>query len=118
MATKPKAKAGAKGGRKTAAKNTSTKAKAKSGNTRASSDELDALAEQVVEMRETMSWGEIQEELGISGSRARALFNRGGGVPSNERRGAAAKEDEDEKPKGKAKAKAGAKGSKAKRRPS
>ena len=72
--------------------------------TRATDEELDELAEQVVDLRdnEELSWSEIEEQLDIAPSRLRSLYNRGGGEPSKKRQGAAAAK---EKPKGKGKSK-------------
>lgn len=106
MATKTKkGKKGAKA--KSTAKN--------NGRTRASNEELDEQAAEVVRLRdeEDLSWAEVEEETGIASSRLRALYNRGGGKPTRERKGAAKAE---EKPKGKS-GKKGKKG-KGKKRPS
>lgn len=75
---------------------------------RASNEELDELAEQVVDLRdnEGLSWGEIQEQLDIAPSRLRSLYNRGGGEPTRKRQGAAAKKAEDKKAKSKTKGRA------------
>lgn len=74
---------------------------------RATDEELDELAEQVVDLRdnEELSWGEIEEQLEIAPSRLRSLYNRGGGEPTKKRQGsAAAKEKPKAKGKGKGKA--------------
>lgn len=100
---KPAKKAGAKkGGAK------------KGGSTRASNAELDKLAEKVVELRDNqeLSWGEIEAKLEVAPSRLRQLYNRGGGKPTRERKGAA---KASENGKGKTTAKKKGKG---KKRPS
>lgn len=87
------AKASTKGKGKTAAKGgkSNSKAKGSATRTRATEEELDTLAEQVVDMRDNddMSWGEIEKKLKIAPSRLRQLYNRGGGKPTRERRGTA-----------------------------
>lgn len=79
----------------------------KNGSKRASDEELDELAEQVVELRdeEDKSWSEIEEELGIAPGRLRALYNRGGGEPSRKRQGAAAAKKKADKKSGSKKGK-------------
>lgn len=103
MATKTKGAAAKKG----TAKKGATKAKSNGGESkRASNEELDALAAQVVDLRdnEEKSWGEIQEELDIEPSRLRSLYNRGGGEPTRKRQGSA-KAKAEAKSKGKTKGK-------------
>lgn len=71
---------------------------------RATNEELDELAEQVVDLRdnEGLSWGEIEDQLEVAPSRLRSLYNRGGGEPTRKRQGAAAaKEKADTKKAGK-----------------
>lgn len=104
------------GTRKSGAKKSSSASKnGKSESKRASNEELDKQAAQVVKMRDEdeKSWGEIEEALDIAPSRLRALYNRGGGKPTRQRKGAAKKEA-DAKKSASAKKKSGAK----KRRPS
>jgi DNA-directed RNA polymerase specialized sigma24 family protein len=83
------ARTAAKG--RTAASKTKAKA-AEKDTTRASSDELDKLAAQVVKLRDVQgkSWGEIEEALDVAPGRLRALYNRGGGEPTRKRQGKAA----------------------------
>lgn len=74
-------------------------AKAKSATKAATSDrapratdaELDKLAARVVNLRDVknQAWGDIAETLDIAPSRLRALYNRGGGEPTRERKGTA-----------------------------
>lgn len=84
MATRTKT--AAKKAAKPAAKKAGAAKKA-SERTRASNEELDALAEQVVDLRDNqgLAWGVIGEQLDVEPSRLRALYNRGGGQPSRKR---------------------------------
>lgn len=70
---------------------------------RATDEELDELAEQVVDLRdnEELSWTEIEEQLDIAPSRLRSLYNRGGGEPTRKRQGAAAAKEKPKAKKGK-----------------
>jgi hypothetical protein len=81
MAVKPKAK---KGGAKKKASSNGTR-------TRASNEELDTQAAEVVKLRDEqdLSWAEVAEKTGIAMGRLRGLYNRGGGTPTRERKGAA-----------------------------
>jgi hypothetical protein len=86
-ASRTKGKAGAaKRGRPAGSTN---KAKANGGDTRerASEAQLDKLSTQVVKMRDVQSkgWTEICETLDIQPSRARQLYNRGGGEPTRQK---------------------------------
>ena len=100
-AGKTTGKPSAKGKTTTAAKG-KTAAKKPAATSRASNEELDAQATEVVRLRdeEDMSWGEVAEETGIPTGRLRALYNRGGGKPTRQRRGSAkaAPKEEAEKP--------------------
>lgn len=77
----PKGKT-ARGGRKPAAAKKSTSNGG--GGTRATEAQLDKLSAQVVKMRDTQgkAWSDICDTLDIQPSRARQLYNRGGGAPA------------------------------------
>jgi hypothetical protein len=81
-ASRSKGKAGAAKGRGAAAK-----AKSNGGGERATEAQLDKLSAQVVKLRDTQgkSWTEVCETLDIQPSRARQLYNRGGGEPTRQR---------------------------------
>lgn len=80
-------------GRKTAAKKSTS-----NGGERATEAQLDKLSARVVTMRDSQgkAWGDICDALDIQPSRARQLYNRGGGEPTRTKaagakKGAAAK---------------------------
>jgi hypothetical protein len=107
-----------KGKKKAAAKGTAKK-KSSGGRTRATNEELDKQAAEVVRLRdkEDKSWKEVVEITGLPMSRMRGLYNRGGGVSTGERKGAAKAAEKASGKKGATKAKAKSK-TKAKKRPS
>jgi len=88
MATKTK-KAAKKGGKAAAKKSGSNGGERK----RATNEELDEQAAEVVRLRdeEDLSWQEVADKTGIAMGRLRGLYNRGGGEPTRERKGAAKK---------------------------
>jgi hypothetical protein len=99
-ATKEKGKSKGAKGAKGKAKETPTRE-------RASEAELDKLAARVVTLRDDKgkSWAEIEETLEVAPSRLRALYNRGGGEPTRERKGSAKAADKAKGAKGKGKGK-------------